>query len=140
MVTVINGEGLLLGRLASLVAQRALHGETIAIVNVEKVIISGSRARVLGNYDTKRSRGSTEGGPYFPRRPDHIMKRTIRGMLPYKKERGIDAFKRIKTYVGVPTEFEGKELEHLEEAHLDRLNNAQYVTLGAVSTFLGAKY
>lgn len=140
MVTIIDGDGLLLGRLASLVAQRALSGETIAIVNVEKVIISGSRARVLGNYDHKRSRGSTEGGPFFPRRPDHIMKRTIRGMLPYKRERGIDAFKRIKTYVGVPFEFQGKETEILEEAHMDRLNNAQYITLGAVSTFLGAKY
>ena len=36
MVTVINGEGLLLGRMASLVAQRALRGEKIAIVNAEK--------------------------------------------------------------------------------------------------------
>lgn len=140
MVTIINGDGLLLGRLASLVARRALNGETIAIVNAEKVIISGSRARVLGNYDHKRSRGSREGGPFYPRRPDHIMKRTIRGMLPYKRERGVDAFKRVKTYVGIPPEFQGKEMETLEEAHMERLNNAQYITLGAVSTFLGAKY
>jgi large subunit ribosomal protein L13 len=140
MVTIINGDGLLLGRLASLTAQRALNGETIAIVNAEKVIISGSRARVLGNYDHKRTRGSREGGPFFPRRPDHIMKRTIRGMLPYKRERGIDAFKRVRTYVGIPVEFQGQEMEVPEQAHMDRLNNAQYVTLGAVSTFLGAKY
>lgn len=140
MVTIINGDGLLLGRLASLAAHRALNGETIAIVNAEKVIISGSRSRVLHNYNHKRSRGSKEGGPYFPRRPDHIMKRTIRGMLPYKRERGVDAFRRIKAYVGIPAEFQGKEMEHLEEAHMERLNNAQYITLGAVSTYLGAKY
>ncbi|HTY14285.1 MAG TPA: 50S ribosomal protein L13 [Methanoregulaceae archaeon] len=140
MVTIIDGDGLLLGRLASLVARRALNGETFAIVNAEKVIISGSRARVLHNYNHKRQRGSTEGGPYFPRRPDHIVKRTIRGMLPYKRERGVEAFRRIKTYVGVPPEFLGQEMEILEDAHMDRLNNAQFVTLGAVSTFLGAKY
>ena len=140
MTTVINGKNLLLGRMASLVAQRALRGETIAIVNVEQVVISGSRARVLGIYDLKRSRGSREGGPFFPRRPDHIMKRTIRGMLPYKRSRGAEALKRVRCYVGIPVEFENREMESVEEAHLDRLNNAQYVTLGAVSTFLGAKY
>lgn len=140
MVTVIDGDSLLLGRMASIVAKRALNGETIAIVNVEKAVISGSRARVLSNYDLKRSRGSREGGPFFPRRPDHLVKRTIRGMLPYKRPAGIDALKRIKCYVGVPVELSGAETESIEEAHMDRLNNPQYVTVGAVSTFLGAKY
>ena len=142
MVTIINGDGLLLGRLASLVAQRGLAGEEIAIVNVENVIISGSRARVLANYRHKRERGASgdRWGPFVPRRPDHLMKRTIRGMLPYKRPRGIDAFKRIKTYVGVPAEFAGKEMEVLEEAHMNRLNNPNHVTLGAVCTFLGAKF
>jgi large subunit ribosomal protein L13 len=140
MVTVINGDGLLLGRLASITAQRALAGEEIAIVNAEKAIISGSRSRVLGNYEHKRSRGSTGWGPFFPRRPDHIMKRTIRGMLPYKRPRGVDAMKRIKCYVGIPAGFAGKEMEVIDEAHMNRLNNPGYVTLGAVCTFLGAKF
>jgi large subunit ribosomal protein L13 len=140
MVTVINGDGLLLGRLASITAQRALAGEEIAIVNAEKAIISGSRSRVLGNYEHKRSRGSTGWGPFFPRRPDHIMKRTIRGMLPYKRPRGVDALKRIKCYVGIPVGFVGREMEVIDEAHMNRLNNPAYVTLGAVCTFLGAKF
>lgn len=66
MTTIINGEGLLLGRMASIVAKRALNGETIAIVNAEKAIISGSRARVLSLYGQKRSRGSREGGTVLP--------------------------------------------------------------------------
>jgi large subunit ribosomal protein L13 len=142
MVTVINGDGLLLGRLASLVAQRGLAGEQIAIVNVEKVIISGSRARVLANYRHKRERGASGNrwGPFVPRRPDHLMKRTIRGMLPYKRPRGVEAMKAIKCYVGVPVEFAGKEMEVLEAAHMNRLNNPNHVTLGAVCTFLGAKF
>ena len=140
MVTVIDADGLLLGRMASIVAQRALAGEEIAIVNVEKAIVSGSRAHVLANYTTKRDRGSREGGPFFPRRPDHIVKRTIRGMLPYRRERGIAAFKRIKTYVGVPAQFAGMETETLETAHIDRLGSTRYVTLGAISTNLGANY
>ncbi len=138
MVTVINGDGLLLGRLASLVAQRGLAGEEIAIVNAEKAIISGSRARVLANYRHKRERGASgdRWGPFVPRRPDHLMKRTIRGMLPYKRPRGAEAMKRIRCYVGVP----GKEMEVLEAAHMDRLNNPAYISLGAVCTYLGAKF
>ncbi|MDD1705446.1 MAG: 50S ribosomal protein L13 [Methanoregulaceae archaeon] len=140
MVTVIDGDGLLLGRMASMVARRAMSGEEIAIVNAERAVISGSRARVLANYGRKRSRGSREGGPFFPRRPDHIVKRTIRGMLPYKRTVGSDAFKRVRVYVGVPVEFAGSEREVLEEAHMNRLNTPKFVTVGAVSTFLGAKY
>ena len=142
MVTIINGDGLLLGRLASITAQRALAGEEIAIVNVEKVIISGSRARVLANYKHKRERGASGNrwGPFVPRRPDHLMKRTIRGMLPYKRPRGVEAFKNIKAYVGIPVEFAGKDMEVPEEVLINRLNNPNYITLGAVSTFLGAKF
>ncbi len=140
MVTIINGQDLLLGRLASLVAQRTLRGESIAIVNAELAVISGSRARVLAVYGRKRSRGSREGGPFFPRRPDQILKRTIRGMLPYKRQRGAEALKRVKCYVGVPMEFAGEPMEILEEAHLNRLSGPGFVTLGAVSTYLGAKF
>lgn len=142
MVTVINGDGLLLGRLASIVAQRSLAGEEIAIVNVEKVVISGSRARVLGNYKHKRERGASGShwGPFVPRRPDHLMKRTIRGMLPYKRPRGVAAMKAIRCYVGIPVDLVGREMEVPEEAHMNRLNNPNFITLGAVSTFLGAKF
>ncbi len=142
MVTIINGDGLLLGRLASITARRALAGEEIAIVNAEKAIISGSRARVLGNYQHKRERGASGShwGPFTPRRPDHLMKRTIRGMLPYKRPRGVEAMKRIRCYVGVPAAFTGKEMEVPEEVHMNRLNNPNFITLGAVCTFLGAKY
>jgi large subunit ribosomal protein L13 len=140
MVTIIDGEGLLLGRLASIVAKRLLNGENIAIVNAEKTIISGSRARVLGNYRVKRERGSREGGPFFPRRPDHILKRTIRGMLPYKSQRGDEALKNLRVYVSIPVDLQGKAMETISEVHMTNLSRPQYVTLGAVSTFLGSKY
>lgn len=140
MVTVIDADGLLLGRLASIVAKRTLMGEEIAIINAEQTVISGSKVTTLNHYDTKVKRGSREGGPFFPRRPDHIVKRTIRGMLPYKRQRGADAFKRVRVYVGIPREFADIERETIEEAHVDRLSNPRFVTLGVVSTRLGAKF
>ena len=140
MVTIINADGMILGRMASILATRLLAGEEIAVVNAEKAIISGTRARVFGIYKRKRERGSREGGPFFPRRPDHIIKRTIRGMVPYRRERGHDALKRIKVYVGVPREFAGQEMQTLEAASMKRLGNPQFVTLGTVSKFLGASF
>ncbi|MBS1193707.1 MAG: rpl13p [Methanomicrobiales archaeon] len=140
MAVVVNAEGMILGRMASLLAHRLMAGEEIAVVNAEKAVISGTKARVFAIYEKKRSRGSREGGPFFPRRPDHLVKRTIRGMLPYKREPGREAFHRVKVYVGVPPEFTGKEMESFPEAHVSRLSSPRYVTVGAVSTFMGAKY
>jgi large subunit ribosomal protein L13 len=140
MVTIINADGMILGRMASILATRLLAGEEIAVVNAEKAIISGTRARVFSIYRRKRERGSRGWGPFFPRRPDHIIKRTIRGMVPYKRERGSEALKRVKVYVGVPKEYLGKEMETLEAASVKRLSTPQFVTLGTVSRFLGASF
>ncbi|MBT8507482.1 50S ribosomal protein L13 [Methanomicrobiaceae archaeon CYW5] len=139
-MTVIDAEGLRLGRLASIVAKRTLEGEEIAIVNAELCVVSGSRARIIADYDHKRKRGSREGGPFYPRRPDHILKRTIRGMVPYKRKRGSEALELVKVYVGVPDEFQGAEREVLEQAHIDGLSTPKFITLGEVSTRLGAKF
>ncbi|MDD1676115.1 MAG: 50S ribosomal protein L13, partial [Methanomicrobiales archaeon] len=103
-------------------------------------IISGSKVQVRQLYLKKRQRGSVEGGPFYPRRPDHILKRTIRGMVPYKRERGADALRRIKVYVGVPDEFIDMPRERCTEADMNRLSTSRYTTLGDVSTFLGAKF
>jgi len=140
MVAIINADGLILGRMASLIATRLLAGEEIVVVNAEKSIISGTRARVLSLYRRKRERGSREGGPFFPRRPDHIVKRTVRGMVPYRRERGHDALKRLKVYIGMPREFTGKDMETLEAASVKRLSSPQFVTLGTVSKFLGSSF
>ena len=140
MVTVIDADGLRLGRLASIVAKRTLEGEEIAIVNAELCVVSGSRARIIADYDHKRKRGSREGGPFYPRRPDHILKRTIRGMVPYKRKRGSEALELVKVYVGVPEEFQDAEREVLEQAHIDGLSTPKFITLGEVSTRLGAKF
>jgi len=78
---------LILGRLASVVASRLLSGETIAITNAERAVVSGTKTTTYREYKEQVDKGSTESGPYFPTRPDQIMKRTIRGMLPHKRMR-----------------------------------------------------
>jgi large subunit ribosomal protein L13 len=140
-MTVIDANGLILGRLASTVAKQLLSGDDeIFIINAEKAVISGSKATTLKEYRETRERGATEFGPYFPKRPDRILKRTIRGMLPYKRARGRDAMSRLKVYVGVPYEFKGAETITIPDADMRLLSSNKYVELGEVSQKMGSKF
>ncbi len=104
MPAIIDASGAILGRLASEVAKRALKGEEIIIINAEKAVISGNKEAVVEKYLHRRQIGNPKKGPFFPKRPDLIVKRAIRGMLPYKRKRGKEALKRIKVFIGVPEE------------------------------------
>jgi large subunit ribosomal protein L13 len=137
---VVDATGLVLGRLASVTAKSLLAGEEVKIVNAEKAIITGSKEEILSNYQRSRSRGSKERGPYFPRRPEMILKRTVRGMLPHKMRRGRDAFSRLKVYVGIPREFKGMQFEQPDGAKMRTASNNKYVELGALSKKLGANF
>jgi len=139
---VINAEGLILGRLASKVAKMLLEGEEVVIVNADKAIITGNREDVFAKYKRRtalRTRTNPRRGPFYPKRSDEIVRRTIRGMLPWKTYKGRKAFGRLRVYVGVPKEFEGKNLESISEAHMSRLATPKYVTVGEVAKFLGGK-
>lgn len=139
---IIDGEGLVLGRLASIVSKKLLEGEEITILNAEKIIISGTKDWAYAKYKQRIDRASISNprrmGPKYPRRPDDIFRRTVRGMIPYKKPTGRDAFKSLKVYLGVPQEFEGQELVQVEEA-VPR-NITKSVELGKISRLLGAKF
>jgi len=89
-----------------------------------------------------KDKGSREKGPYFPRMPDLIMKRTIRGMVPYRRKTGREALARLRIYIGVPDELKSKEkeFESLELASMSRLSSARYMRLGDLSKMLGAKF
>ncbi len=137
---IIDASGMILGRLASLAATKLLAGEDINIVNAEKAIISGRKETIYREYTEMRNKGSTEKGPYFPKRPERILKRTVRGMLPHKTKRGRDAISRLRVYVGVPSEFEGMELERPPKASIRRLGTAKYVELGDLSRSFGSKF
>jgi large subunit ribosomal protein L13 len=140
-MTVIDANGLIMGRLASSVAKQLLSGdEKVYIINAEKAIISGSRAATLREYRETRERGTREFGPHFPKRPDRILKRTIRGMLPYKRARGRDAMSRLKVYVGVPYELKGAETVTIADADMRLLSSSKYVELGEVSQKMGSKF
>jgi large subunit ribosomal protein L13 len=135
--TVIDARDCILGRVASQVAERALDGERIAVVNAEQAVITGRKEDVIGTY-RKRTELGSDRGPYYPKRPDRVMKRSIRGMVPYKRPRGRQAFENVRVYLGNPYEGD-RESELLEETSLDRLSNIKFISLGELSERLGAK-
>lgn len=139
-MTIIDANGLILGRLASDVAKRLLAGEKVDIVNAEMAVISGSKLDTIGEYRNKLETGSTEFGPHFPKRPDRILKRTVRGMVPYRRARGRDAMARLKVHVGIPLELKGKDMIYVTEASMKRLSSNKYMRLGDVSTKMGGKF
>ena len=80
MVEVIDASGLVIGRLSTHVAKRLLSEKELelAIINSESAIVSGNKKMVLERYKKKRELNHPRKGPYFPRLPDRILKRTIR--------------------------------------------------------------
>ena len=131
--TVVDARDCILGRVASQVAERALEGERIAVVNAERAVITGSEEQLTEKYRERRAHGS-DRGPHYPKRPDRIFKRSIRGMVPYKRPRGRTALENVRVYVGNPYD----EAERLDDTSLDRLSNIRFVTLGEISDSLGA--
>lgn len=134
---VLNAENKILGRAASEIAQIAKNtDEEIAVVKSEHVTISGTKEKVLDDYKTKYDRGRRDRGPYFPKRPDKIFKRTIKNMTSNNKK-GREQESQIKTYLGVPEEFEDEEIEDLDVREGTDLKNRNYVKLGEVSEHIG---
>lgn len=136
-VTVINADGLILGRMASGVAKRLLKGEEIVMVNAEKAVLSGRKRNKVPEAKEFLEVGSKlEQGPFHYRRPDRIVRKTVRGMLPYKQPKGKQAFKRLKVYMGVPNEFKDQKMETLDDAQAKKLS-CPYFTVGEFAKEIG---
>ncbi len=135
---IIDASNHILGRLSSYIAKRLLEGEKIVVVNAEKAIITGNPENVFERYKEKYDRGSKEKGPYFPRHPEKIFKRTVRGMLPWKSKRGREAYRRLRVFIGIHEQLKGKDFEKVDIALYEKVSKTQrYVYLQDVSRFLG---
>jgi|SRR3989344_1655193 len=134
---IINAENLILGRLASYAAKKALLGEKVEIVNCENVVITGSKQEIFQEYKNKIARGNPFKGPYFPRRADMIVRRTIRGMLPRKKARGREAYKNIKCYLAIPENLKNQNFISLDNANVNKLRSLKFVYIKDMSRMYG---
>ncbi len=138
-VKIYDAENMVVGRLAAKAAKAAILGDNIVIVNVEKAIITGNRRTVIEAFKTKfdiRTSYNPSRGPFHERRPDKMVRKMLRGMLPWPTPRGKAAYKRIKVYIGIPEQYIEAEKIVLEGAKY-RSMKQKFITVGDLSQELG---
>ena len=136
---IIDAKDAILGRLSTYAAKQLLLGNKIDVVNCEESLISGSKSAILQEYERRLHRKAPTKGPFFYRRPDMFVKRTIRGMLPFKRSRGRNAFKNIKCHIGVPDNLKNEKALVLENANSSTLHSADYLKVKDVCKAVGWK-
>jgi large subunit ribosomal protein L13 len=135
-VTLVNAEGQIVGRMCSKIAKLLLNGEEVIILNAEKAVFSGKKKSKVAEAHLFLEVGAPERGPFHYRRPDRFLRKTVRGMVPYKQPRGIAAYKRLKAYMGVPVEFQNKKMISFDDALSTDLVGPHF-TLGELATEIG---
>ena len=135
-VTVVNAEGLILGRMSSKVAKKLLNGEEVVIINAEKTVISGKKKSKILEAHVFLEVGAPERGPFHYRRPDRIVRKTVRGMLPMDKVKGKNALANLKVFLGVPEELKNQKPESVPDAQATKLRGPQF-TLAELAKEIG---
>ena len=131
----IDGKGLILGRAATFVAQRLLRGDEVVLFNASQMVVSGNRKSILAEEQHLRDTGSNVGkGPFYQRRPQAFVKRTVRGMLP-KNARGEEALKRLRVFNTVPEGISANTT--IEGASVSKLPNSKFVTVERITRAMG---
>lgn len=136
---IVDASNLILGRMATYVAKKALEGNRVTVLNAEKAIISGTKFRVVARAKQKlktRTLGNLDKGPTHPRKPDGYVRRVIRGMLPWKKTSGKEAFHRIHVHIGTPDEYKDKPMTSVPDANASKLR-VPYITVAKLSEEIG---
>ena len=137
---VVDATDHVAGRLASHVTKLLLKGNRVSLINCEKIMISGTRTNIIKekrDFLKVSSILNPKHGPFHPRRPDTMITRMIRGMLPYgKKPSGIKAHKRLRAYIGSPKELKSLEKIQFEKAKIKRPASS-YTTMGELGRVIG---
>jgi large subunit ribosomal protein L13 len=143
---LIDATNKILGRFCSQIAKLTLLGYNIVVINAKDAIISGTKGNIHETYLAKLNISTATNprkGPFWPRRPDTFMRNVIKKMLPRKKYRGKDAYKRIHVYIGgIPERFQKRyqKLNPLEIYNADKNRLSYYnkfITLENLCARLG---
>jgi len=135
-VTFVNAEGQIVGRMCSKVAKLLLNGEKVIILNAEKAVFSGKKTSKIAEAHLFLEVGAPGRGPFHYRRPDRFLRKIVRGMLPYRQPKGIAAYKRLKVFMGVPSEFASKTMISFDDAQSENLKGPHF-TLAELAKEIG---
>ena len=137
---VVDGTDLIAGRLSSNVAKLLIRGNRVSVVNCEKIMMSGTRDNRIKEYREFLEINSVinpKHGPVHYRRPDTIIAKMIRQMLPFdRKPSGKEAYQRLRTYIGSPKEIRSLEKIQFEKSKIKRAAS-NYTSLGELCRVIG---
>ena len=137
---VVDATNHIAGRLSSNVAKLLLQGQRVTVVNCEKIMMSGKRETQIREYREFLEINSIinyKHGPVHYRRPDTMMAKMIRQMLPFdRKPSGKLAFARLRTYIGAPNNTKPIEKIQFEKALITRAAS-NYTPLAEICRVIG---
>ncbi len=138
---VVDAANCIAGRMCSHVSKLLLQGNRVTIVNAERAMLSGARYKTIELYKEHLEINSVTNpihGPFHPRRPDTMISKMVRGMVPKRKSSGIEAFKHLRVYIGVPEEMKGAKMESFADSKITK-PESYYISMGDVAKELGWK-
>jgi large subunit ribosomal protein L13 len=119
---IVDAAGKPIGRLAAEVAAllRGKHkpvftphvdtGDHVIVINAEKVVLTGNKREELIRWHSGYPGGlkSVTKGGMLEKRPDRLVERTIKGMLPHNRL-GAQMYRKLKVYAGPNHPHEGQK-------------------------------
>jgi large subunit ribosomal protein L13 len=125
---VVDASGKTLGRLSTVIAD-ALRGKRkpiytpnidtgdfVVVVNAEKVVVTGRKAEQKMYYRHSGYPGGIKSESFarlIGRRPEEVLRRAVKGMLPHNKL-GAAQLRKLKIYAGTEHPHEAQHPEVLE--------------------------
>ncbi|MBV6632722.1 MAG: 50S ribosomal protein L13 [Alphaproteobacteria bacterium] len=134
---VIDAEGVVLGRLASIIATRlrGKHkpmftpnidcGDHIVVINAEKVVLTGNKAKdSIFYWHTGYPggiKGKSKGEILEGKHPHRVVEKAVERMLP-KGNLGKQQIKKLRVYAGTEHPHEAQQPEVLDVANMNPKN------------------
>jgi large subunit ribosomal protein L13 len=138
---IVDATDCVAGRMCSRVSKLLLKGNRVSIVNSENAMLSGDKYKTIDLYKEFLEINSVTNpvhGPFHPRRPDTILTKMVRGMIPKTKTSGVEAFKRLRVYIGTPHGLSKSKTESFEDTKITR-SPSRYISVGEVAKQIGWK-
>jgi large subunit ribosomal protein L13 len=136
---IVDAKDHIAGRLCSYVAKILLKGNMVVVINAEKAMLSGDKYSIIREWHDYLEVGSIINpihGPFHARRPDRIITRMIRGMVPRRKTSGDNAMKRLRVYIGMPKIYEDSKMTGFDDAKI-RKPSSYYMSVRDLAKSIG---
>ncbi len=133
MAKIFDATNCIAGRLATKIFKLLISGESVVVINAKKAVISGNPVSTARLYKEKFDRGDKYHGPFYPKAPDRIFFRIVRGMTSKKK---LEIMKRLQVFPGEKS-FDKAQFSEVDASMKAEKLESDFITLEDLSKTLG---